>query len=197
VVVTSLSRLTSVSDEALLAGMALGDADACLVFVRRNQRAVFGLALRYLNDKALAEDVAQQAFTKAWENAAAFDPRRASVLTWLLVITRNIAIDELRRRKPEPVSPDAVVAIGDRIHRSGPLHHLLAREDLRTVALTIDGLSEPLRRALLLASWYGCTAQQIADLEGIPLGTAKTRIRTALIRLRDGMAAADPESRSR
>src|SRR5262249_40591969 len=154
--VTSLSRLTAVSDEALLAGMALGDADACLVFVRRNQRAVFGLALRYLNDKALAEDVAQQAFTKGWEDAATFHSRKASVLTWLLVIPRNIAIDELRRRRPEPVSPDAVASLNDPVQRSGPLQHLLAREDLRAVAVAIDALSEPLRRALLLASWYGC-----------------------------------------
>src|SRR5689334_16156045 len=171
-----LSRLTAVSDDALLAGMALQDADACLVFVRRHQRAVYGLAYRYLGEKGLAEDVAQHAFTRAWQNASSFDPRRASVTTWLLVITRNLAIDELRRRRPEPVGPDHVASLGAPLLAAGPPDHLAAREDLRTIAEAIDELSEPLRRALLLASWYGCTAQQLADIEDIPLGTAKTRI---------------------
>src|SRR4029079_15078393 len=104
----------------------LGDADACLVFVRRHQRAVYGLALRYLGDTASAEDGSQQAFTRAWANASAFDARRASVVTWLLVITRNLAIDELRRRRPEPISPEIVASLAGPL-LSEPLDHVAAR----------------------------------------------------------------------
>src|SRR5215831_13016574 len=171
------------SDDALVGGMAVGDQDACLAFVRRHQPGVFGLASRMLGERALAEDVAQMAFTKAWQNAASFDSRRASAVTWLYTITRNLAIDELRRRRPEPVPAEDLVQLGSDRFEVGPSDRLAGREDLRVVAAALEALPGPQRRALLLATWYGCTAQEVAELEQIPLGTAKTRIRTALVRL--------------
>src|SRR5690606_26961612 len=101
----------SASDEALLAGLASGDADAATAFVRRYQARVFGLALTMLREREVAEEVAQETFLRAWRHAGAYDPRRSGVATWLLSITRNLAIDRLRMRRTDPVDP---TEIGDR-----------------------------------------------------------------------------------
>src|SRR5436190_2929091 len=95
------------SDEALVAGMAAGDRDAASVFVRRFERRVFGCAVAVVGDRGRAEDVAQEAFVRAWRHAAAFDPRRATVATWLLAITRNLGIDSLRVERVRPADPTA------------------------------------------------------------------------------------------
>ncbi len=81
------------SDEALLAGMAVGDQSAAVTFTRRYQRRVFGLAYSMTSDAGLAEDVAQEAMVRVWRHAPVFDPRRGSVTSWVLTITRNLAID--------------------------------------------------------------------------------------------------------
>ncbi|HXW79876.1 MAG TPA: sigma factor, partial [Acidimicrobiales bacterium] len=87
---------SGVSDDALLAGMAVGDERAGVAFVRRYQRRVYGLALSMVGDPVLAQDIAQEAFLRAWRHALVFDRRRASVGTWILTITRNLAVDALR-----------------------------------------------------------------------------------------------------
>src|SRR5919205_2293999 len=102
--------MDGLSDEALLAAMGSGDADAAAVFVRRFQSRVYGLALTMLRDPGVAEDVAQDTFVRAWRHAATYDPRRGRVPTWLLTIARNLAIDRARMRVPTPVDPDALAA---------------------------------------------------------------------------------------
>src|SRR5213593_1526833 len=101
----------SASEEALLAGLAAGDADSAVVFVRRFQRQVYGLALAIVGDAFGAEDVAQEAFVRAWRHAQAYDARRGSVATWLLAITRNLAIDTLRMNRSEPIHPERLMAM--------------------------------------------------------------------------------------
>jgi len=101
----------ALSDEALLAGLGVGEADTGAAFVRRFQRRTFGLALSIVGDPGLAEDVAQEAMAKAWRHAQAYDPRRGSVATWLLTITRNLAIDALRLRRAQPTDPEVLVAL--------------------------------------------------------------------------------------
>jgi RNA polymerase sigma-70 factor (ECF subfamily) len=178
------------SDEALLAGLAAGDRDASAVFVRRFQRRVYGLA-RTIVDPGTAEDVSQEAFVRAWRYAASYDVRRGSVLTWLLTITRNVAVDRIRLRQPEPLDPD-VLAAKLQLEGAAPArdeHAAFAeREELRDALAT---LPEEQRRALLLAAYFGRTAAEVAELEAVPLGTAKTRIRTAMQRVRDRMEVAD------
>src|SRR3989440_6878697 len=98
-------RSTSLSDEALLEGMGLGERAAASAFVKRFQARVYGLALSIVGDPLLAEDLAQEALTKAWRNAGAYDPRRGAVATWLLTITRNLAIDALRLHRARPSEP--------------------------------------------------------------------------------------------
>lgn len=101
------------SDEALLAGLAAGDQRAAAAFVRRFQRRVYGLAVTILRDQAAAEDAAQETFVRAWRHAETYDARRGRVLTWLLGIARNVAIDAVRLRRAEPVDPDE---INERMH---------------------------------------------------------------------------------
>jgi RNA polymerase sigma-70 factor (ECF subfamily) len=174
------------SDEALLAGLAAGDDEAAVVFVRRYQRRVFGLAVTLVGDRALADDIAQEAMVRAWRHAGAFDVRRGSVTTWLLAITRNLAIDALRAARVKPV-PDDVLIAAMPVTGDGPADASVAVDELQRVARALGALPVEQRRALLLARLRGLTAAELAEHEGIPLGTAKTRIRTALIRLRDQM----------
>ena len=90
--------------------MAAGDADAASAFVGRFQRRVYGLALTITGEARTAEDVAQEALLRAWRHAAAYDPRRGSVATWLLTITRNVAIDMVRVRRPGGRRPRELLA---------------------------------------------------------------------------------------
>jgi RNA polymerase sigma factor (sigma-70 family) len=97
--------MDGLSDEALLAGLASGNPDDAAAFVRRFQSRVYGLALTMLHDPALADDVAQEAFVRAWRHAATYDARRGRVSSWLLTITRNLAIDRARIRPVAPTDP--------------------------------------------------------------------------------------------
>jgi len=175
----------SVSDDALLAGLATGDRDAAQAFVERFRRRVFGLALTILHDERAAEDVAQDAFLRAWRHGGSYDARRGSVLAWLLTITRNLAVDTLRARRPVFVDPHllADLVATDR----GPEDRAVGSSEVARVLASIRELPVEQQRALLLASFYGQTAKEIAKIEGIPLGTAKTRIRTAMHRVRDAL----------
>ena len=174
----------TVSDDALLAGMAAGDADAAAAFVGRFQRRVYGLALTISGDPRLAEDCAQEALLRAWRHASAYDPRRGSVATWLLTITRNVTIDMTRIRRPIATPPETLRALDERDWSAGPLERSVVAEDAQRLHNALLRLSEEQRRAVMLAGLYGYTAREIAEIDHIPLGTAKTRIRTALIRLR-------------
>jgi RNA polymerase sigma factor (sigma-70 family) len=182
------------SDEALLAGLAAGDRDAAAAFVRRFQGRAFGLARTIVGDRGEAEEVAQEAFVRAWRYAASYDARRGTVLTWLLTIVRNVAVDRLRVSRAEPLDPEVVAAKlqldGRREGASEQTaeSRVAERERIRE-ALTI--LPTEQQRALVLAVFFGRTAGEVAEHEAIPLGTAKTRIRTALHRVRDWMEVAD------
>ncbi len=180
-------RLDRLPDDALLAAIALGEQAAAAVFVRRFQRRVYGLALAVTADRGLAEDVAQSAFERVWRHAASFDARRASVPTWILTITRNLAIDAIRVRRPEPIDP---FAVNDMMVGSGddPAESAVDSDDLRRLRVELGMLPDEQRRAVLLATLGGRTTTEIGALEGIPVSTAKTRLRTGLRRLRVAMA---------
>jgi RNA polymerase sigma factor (sigma-70 family) len=154
---------------------------------------VFGLALSITRDPTLAEDVAQEAFVRAWKSAATYDPGRASVATWLLTITRNTAIDAVRARRTTPTSPDLLEDVIEQTFAGADtaeaaIHRLDSDRALQHLA----ALHPTQARAVVLAVVGGCTAAEVSEHEDIPLGTAKTRIRTGLRRLR---AAMQEESR--
>ncbi len=179
------------SDEALLAGLAAGDRDAAAAFVRRFQRNVYGLALTIVSDPGTAEDVAQETFVRAWRSARSYDARRGRVLTWLLAIARNVAIDVVRPRRAEPLDPEVLTA---------RLQLQEGREDTREygrfderdrLRRALHGLPAEQRRAVLLAAYLGRTAHEIGELEGVPLGTVKSRIRAGMLRLRAALEVPD------
>ena len=176
------SLAEGLSDEALLAGMAAGEVGAGTAFVRRHQSRVFGLAWMLVGDPDLAEDVAQETFVRAWRHGAGFDPRKGSVRSWLFRITQNLAIDALRMRRAEPMAPETLLArlaLDD-----DPVDHITRLEDAERMRVALRGLPAPQQRALVLAAYLGRTAEEISRIEHIPLGTAKTRIRAAMLRLR-------------
>jgi RNA polymerase sigma factor (sigma-70 family) len=183
------------SDEALLSGMAIGDENAGLVFVRRFQHRLFGLATTIVGDPGLAEDIAQEAFVRIFGHAVMFDSRRGSVATWTLTITRNLAIDALRVRRGVPTDPDAQVFAklmsDERVPEDAAITAdalVRAQDALVRAQDALAGLPIDQRRAALLAAMYGWTAAQIAEAEAIPLGTAKSRIRLGMAKLRESAA---------
>ncbi len=176
-----------VSDEALLAGVAVGDERAILVFVRRYQRRLFGLALGIVGDSGHAEDIAQEAFIRILRHASVYDARRASVSTWCLTITRNLAIDALRLRRAVPIAPDDSLFADLRATCTAPDDAALTRDGAAAALAALAELPDEQRRAVTLAALYGCTAAEVATLESIPLGTAKSRIRLGLSKLRQSV----------
>lgn len=181
------------SDEALLAGLAYGDPEAGRAFVHRFQSRVFGLALTILRDPAMAEDIAQEAFLRAWKHGPTYDPRRGTVTAWLLRITRILAIDTLRLRRAEVMDPDVLTALAAPADVNVE-DTALTREAAEAVRRVLQNLPEEQRRALLLAAFFGRTAEEISRLEAIPLGTAKTRIRLGLRRVRAMLPAPAEEA---
>ena len=181
------------SDEGLLAGYASGDRDAATVFVRRFQRQMIGLALTITRDRVEAEEVAQDAFVRAWRYAASYDARRGAVTTWLLTIVRNVALDRVRvssRRHDLPIAelPEESAADPD--------------VDTAAAAADSDGVDRILaslatlpgeqRDTLVAVMLHGLSARELSDATGVPLGTVKTRVRLGLRRLRDELGAWTP-----
>jgi RNA polymerase sigma-70 factor (ECF subfamily) len=167
--------------------MALGDERAGLVFVRRYQARVFGLAFGMVADASLAEDIAQEALLRAWRHAPVYDPRRGAVSTWVLTIARNLTIDALRMRRAVPTDPDDLIGLGLVSNEASPEGSTLSAEAAQGLRQALSQLGAHQRRALVLAYFYGMTALEISAAESIPLGTAKTRIRAGLIKLRETM----------
>jgi RNA polymerase sigma factor (sigma-70 family) len=178
------------SDEAVLAGMGSGDGAAAAEFVRRYERRVYGLTHSILRDRGAAEEAAQETFVRAWRHAAGFDPRRGSVAAWLLTIARNTSINMLPSRRAAPVDPDVLLGLsGDRLN--GGAHRDVAFEDAEPLREAVRRLPEGQRRALVLAVFYGFTAREMSELDEVPIGTVKTRIRSALMKLRSEMGVGD------
>ncbi len=181
--------MSTASDEALLAGIAIGDEVSARTFVRRYGRRVFGMTFTVLGDRHAAEDAAQETFVRVWRHAGGFDARRGAVAPWVLTIARHAAIDAARMRRAVSVDPDSIeglLAVPTERRSTDEV----AEDDL-DVERVWSALSEvPVdqRRSVVLAAFYGRTAAEIADIESIPLGTAKTRIRTGLRRLRSLLA---------
>ena len=179
-----------VSDEALLAGMASRDPDAAAAFVRRFQSRVYGLALTILGDPDDAEEAAQEAFVRAWRHAEVYEPARGAVAPWLLTITRNVAVDARRMRRALPVDPSAPVLLERPGNEAGADEHGFGG-DADRVRAAIAALPAEQRRALALAALCGRTALEISEIEQAPLGTIKTRIRTAMLKMRSQLEVSD------
>ncbi|HEX4818065.1 MAG TPA: sigma-70 family RNA polymerase sigma factor [Nonomuraea sp.] len=166
--------------------MASGDTQAATALVRRYQARVFGLARTIVGEAGLAEEVAQETFVRVWRHAAAYDARRGAVPTWLLTIARNLAIDARRLRRELPVDPQALLTRLVSAESADDAPH-----DEEFVRRALRGLPPEQARAIALTVFYGLTGKEVAQVEGIPLGTAKTRLRRGLARLREQLEVND------
>ena len=184
------SHADRLPDETLLAGLGAGDADLAVAFVRRFQRVVYGVALTVTRDPVTAEDVAQQAFEQAWRHAQVYDSRRGSVRAWLTTIAHNLAIDVLRARTSAPVDPAELPAMLTAVTDT-PERLAVARDSAAGLRRALAQLPGTQARAVAMAGIYGMTARQVAVTEGIPLGTAKTRIRDGMLKLRAALLPED------
>jgi RNA polymerase sigma-70 factor (ECF subfamily) len=166
-------------DSNLVAAIRSGDQTAMAALYDRYSSIVYSVALRVLGDTGAAEDILQDVFMQLWRNPNAFDSSRGSLGAWLAVITRNRAIDSLRKRRPENDIEDVVISVET---------DLAIEADRSRAAEKVRGLlgSMPAaqRSALEMAYFEGLTHTEIAAKTGEPLGTIKTRIRAGLTTLR-------------
>jgi RNA polymerase sigma-70 factor (ECF subfamily) len=180
--ITDLSRAASnvVSPDAMLvSAIRSGDEQAMVQLYERYSSIVYSVALRVLGETGAAEDILQEVFMQLWRSADAFDATRGSLPGWLAVITRNRAIDSLRKRRPEADITDVIVSIEPDF--VGAAESSRALEKIRG---TLGGMPTPQRAALEMAFFDGLTHTEIAEKTGEPLGTIKTRIRSGLLTLR-------------
>lgn len=177
---SSLSlRMADSPPEALLRRLAAEDHEALGEFYDRFAGLVNALALRILRDASDAEDVVQEVFVQVWRQASRFDPARGTPEAWLCTMARTRALDRLRRRAARREDPSEVAP---------GLVEAPRNEETLAVRKALDGLSPDQRRALELAYYEGLTHSEIAQRLREPLGTIKTRIRTAMLKLRDVLA---------
>jgi RNA polymerase sigma-70 factor, ECF subfamily len=174
----------------LLRRSARGDQAAFAELYDATSKRVYGLALRVVRDPAQAEEVAQEAFLEVWRTSARFDAERGSALSWLMTLCHRKAVDRVR-------SAEASTRRDTSYHQqTQPIDHdvtadaVQASLEAQRVRKALDGLTEVQREAIELAYFGGYTHTEVAGILDLPVGTAKTRIRDGLIRLRDKMGVA-------
>jgi RNA polymerase sigma-70 factor (ECF subfamily) len=169
------------TDAELIGLVADGDHRAFEELHRRYARPVLGIALRRIGDRGRAEDATQDTFASLWRSAGRFDPTRGKATSWLVTVARNAIIDGLRRR------PEATVESPPDVAEPGPGPDDAAESEWVTwrVHRALETLPDHERTLVELAYWSGLSQSEIADHLEIPLGTVKTRTRSALSRLAD------------
>jgi len=180
--------LRTLDDAALVRRAADRHADALAELYDRFAPLLLGLAARILGPGAEAEDVVQEAFLQVWNQARGYDPGRASVSTWLVLIARSRAIDRLRSRRSSERLAVAVAAQTAARHTSPRgLETVSFRERRERVRHELEALPAEQRQVLELAFYGGLTQTEIAAQTGIPLGTVKTRTLLAMRKLRKAL----------
>lgn len=143
---------------------------------------VYSIALRVLGEPAAAEDVMQEVFIQVWQNPQKFVAERGSLAGWLAVVARNRAVDVLRRRKPTDPVEEVVLAARTNLAQEAEHHMMIDR-----IRVHLESLPPDQQHSLNLAFFEGLSHSEIAARTGAPLGTVKTRIRTALLSLREAV----------
>lgn len=167
-----------------MSGLAAGDQHAFTTFYDATSRAVFGIVLRVLRDRAQAEEVTQEVFLEAWRTAARYDSKQGTPAAWVNTIAHRRAIDRVRSVE-RSTQRDQRHAEDQRDLRSPDTSDVVvARDEGDRVRAALERLPEPQRRALTLAYFDGRTQREVAEMLDVPLGTVKTRMRDAMKKLR-------------
>jgi RNA polymerase sigma-70 factor (ECF subfamily) len=176
----------TVTPETLLAEVARGSSAAFEELYPLIASPVYGVALRVLRNPGLAEDVSQEVLVDVWRLAPRFDRSRGSAMTWILTITHRRSVDRVRREQSQ-LDRTARVAAEPAQEHDVVVAELERTWDAALVRRALTTLTGLQREAIELAFYQGYTHDQVSAVLDVPLGTAKTRIRDGLIRLRDAM----------
>lgn len=177
--------MASVPDSALIEKMMTGDESALATLYDRYSAMLFGLLTRILQDRHAAEEVLQDLFMQLWRNANQFDSNRGSLPAWLMVIARNRAISRLRGARSRELLEENEGDYANTFASDQNIEDDASRAELaRSVSAALNTLPAEQRQALELAYFEGMTQTEIAARTGCPLGTVKTRVRTAMQSLR-------------
>jgi RNA polymerase sigma-70 factor, ECF subfamily len=166
------------TDAELLVRVAGRDREAFELLYHRYVRSVFGLALRRLRDRQRAEDAVQETFTAVWRSAASYKPERGPAAPWLYAVARNAIIDRMRARTEPAADPPEVAST-----EPGPAERAESSFVSWRVHRALEELPAKEREVVELAYWSGLSQSEVAEYLHIPLGTVKTRTRSALARL--------------
>ena len=172
----------AVTDGELIARVGDGDASAFELLYRRYARPVFALALRRLGDRGRAEDAVQETFASIWRSAGSYRRDRGPGAPWLYAVARNAIVDRRRTLGALPAE-----AVEEASGEPGPDERAEASWTAWRIHRALAELPEQERRLIELAYWGGLSQSEIAEFLDIPLGTVKTRTRSALSRLADAL----------
>lgn len=170
--------------KTLLQKTGKGDREAFLLVYERSAAKLFGVILRILKQRAVSEDILQEVYLKIWNNASGFDAEKASPMTWMSVIARNRAIDEIRRKRPVVVKEAEEI---NNIEDTGPspFKQLEASEDLLKLENCLQELGEKRSQLIRLAYLDGYSRKELANYFDTPVGTVKTWIHRSLKQLKE------------
>jgi RNA polymerase sigma-70 factor (ECF subfamily) len=174
----------------LLKRAGRGDQDAFAELYDATSPRVYGLAVRIVRDPAQAEEVAQEAYLEMWRGSARFDPDRGSAIAWMLTIVHRKTVDRVRSAEAAGRRDTTYHQQNHAVEHDATADAAHASLEAHRVRSALTGLTEVQREALELAYFGGYTHTEVASMLDLPVGTAKTRIRDGLIRLRDTMGVA-------
>ncbi len=174
----------------LLRRSARGDQQAFAELYDATSSRVFGLAVRVVRDRAQAEEVTQEAYLEVWRTATRFDSDRGSALSWLMTICHRKAVDRVRSAEASTRRDTTFHQQNGTIDHDSTADAAQASMEAKRVRDALQGLTVVQREAIELAYFGGYTHTEVARMLDLPVGTAKTRIRDGLIRLRDKMGVA-------
>lgn len=172
-----------------MAGISRGEREAFRALYAATSPKLLGVILRLLGNRALAEECLQEVYVRVWRSADRYDGGKGTVMTWLIAVARNAALD--RRRREKPTQPlDELPELGSLQDQSpDPLTYASRNQEAARLKACLERLDPEPRRCVLLAYWYGLTQEELAQRLNHPLGTVKSWIRRSLTRLKECLAA--------
>jgi RNA polymerase sigma-70 factor, ECF subfamily len=171
----------------LLRQSARGDEAAFAQLYDATSARVYGLAVRVVRDPAQAQEVTQEGYLEVWRTAARFDSEKGSAISWLMTIVHRKAVDRVRSAEAASRRDAAYHDANQTVEHDSTAAAAEASLEARRVRTALSGLTQVQREAITLAYYGGYTHTQVATMLDLPVGTAKTRIRDGLIRLRDAL----------